>query len=323
LLPYNTDYYIRNFAAVDWNRDGFMDLLICVYWSPRVILVMTNDGQDSFGSTHEIVGNLSSCNFLKGLDFDSDGDVDLIVDTRYFERTGENSLEERTGSKNPLQIVVNHNQLILAVEDWDNDGDLDLLIARPFNYFDNEAIYKRHLILIEQLSDGTFREPVENPFRGIDWEWHKYTGGGRMYLADLNGDGLMDLWNVGSWMGGCDYVYEYPHVREDQVLVEHHISTNPTNPFLDLNLRGGEFHWVDWNEDGLMDLVSSGTQCNGAAGHGLSCFEATGASFQGPGPALRYFQGQEDGSLRENHSVFEDLDVGRSAFLQFGQRPNR
>lgn len=314
LLPYNTDYHIDNFAAVDWNRDGFMDLLICLYWSPHVILVMTNDGQDSFGSTHEIAGNLSSCNFLKGLDFDSDGDVDLIVDTRYFERTGDNSLEERTGSKNPLQIVVNHYQLweenqLWAVEDWDNDGDLDLLIARRFNFDAN----KRHLTLIEQLSDGTFREPVENPFRGINWEWWKYTGGGRMYLADLNGDGLMDLWNVGSWMYGCDYVSEYPHVREDQVLVEHHISTNPTNPFLDLNLRGDEFHWVDWNEDGLMDLISSRTRCNGVSGgygNDLSCLKITGMYHRNQEPAVRYFQGQEDGSLRENHSVFEDVDAG-------------
>jgi len=149
------------------------------------------NGQDSFGYSHEIVGNLSSCRFLKALDFDSDGDVDLIVDNRYFERieSGENSkVEERTGVKNPLHILESHH--LWAVEDWDGDGDSDLLVARS----DDAGLF-----LIEQLSDGSFREQVENPFRGLFSMQNRYTGPGRNYLADLDGDGLVNLWQMGSW----------------------------------------------------------------------------------------------------------------------------
>lgn len=308
----------HNFAAVDWNRDGFMDLLVCSGGMVRVMMNGGYDGQDSFGSTHEIAGNVSRCNFLKGLDFDSDGDVDLIVDTRYFERIGENSLEERTGAKNPLQIVAVGKQIsfqkeneLWAVEDWDNDGDVDLLITRRIN-FDQ---YTRHLFLIEQLSDGTFREAVENPFSGIKWTFSKYIYPGRIYLADLDGDGLMDLWQVQQQRDGrrCDHVSEHPHVRDQVLAVENHISRNPTNHFQDLYFLGDEFHRVDWNEDGLMDFVSSRTRCNGVYNQVSRAAE----------PAIRYFQGQEDGSLRENRGVFEDVDGGRSAFPQFVERLNR
>lgn len=271
------------------------------------------NGQDSFGYSHEIVGNLSSCRFLKALDFDSDGDVDLIVDNRYFERieSGENSkVEERTGVKNPLHILESHH--LGAVEDWDGDGDSDLLVARS----DDDGLF-----LIEQLSDGSFREPVENPFSGFFSMQNRYTGPGRNYLADLDGDGFVNLWQMGSW-DDCRYVYELVHVRLE-TLVEHSLSANPTNPFLDLDLQGDEVHWVDWNQDGLKDLLLSRAHCNGARAAELLWDEPRKCYTLGyeDGPAVRYFQGQEDGSLRQNLSAFEDV-AGWSAAEIWGLGQN-
>ena len=302
---------ICNFAAADWNKDGFTDLLIC---SEHAVFLMMNDGKDSFGFSQEIVGNVSSCEFLKALDFDSDGDVDLIVDSRYFERmgSGESDVEERIHQQNPLQILEEKNRL-WAVEDWDNDGDLDLLVRVTGE--DDEALF-----LIQQLSDGTFREQAENPFRGFFSLRSHYVGTGRNYLADLNGDGLLDLWQMGGPWDDCTFVDRRAR-SIDQVLVEHRISENPTNPFLQhLDLLGDEVHWVDWNLDGLMDLVLARAQCNGLGATELMSYSRRSCYTHSDGPAIRYFQGQADGSLKESKSVFHNVDAAGRVPLSLGSQ---
>lgn len=68
--------------------------------------------------------------------------------------------QQKSGAANPLQIVENGQ--LWAVEDWDNDGDLDLLVERLVGDGQGYAF-----IYLEQLSDGSFREPRENPFHGL------------------------------------------------------------------------------------------------------------------------------------------------------------
>ena len=91
-----------SFAAADWNRDGLIDLLIC---SRHMVLFIMNDG-DSFHFERNI-SKVSSCRYLKAVDFDSDGVLDLIVDNVYLERTSELSVDERIGRANPLKIQKN------------------------------------------------------------------------------------------------------------------------------------------------------------------------------------------------------------------------
>ena len=104
------------------------------------------------------------------------------------------------------------------------------------------------------------------------------------------------------------------------MLVEHRISANPTNPFLDLDLLGDEVHWVDWNQDGLKDLLLSRAQCNGVQAEELLWDEPRKCyTHAKDGPAVRYFQGQEDGSLKQNLSAFEDVDAGAAEIWGLGQ----
>ena len=92
------------------------------------------------------------------------------------------------------------------VEDFDNDGDLDLVVERSVSGGGGFFHY------IEQLSDGSFQELNENPFRGMSSVSNRYVGRGKNYLADLNGDGLLDLWQVTSWQD-CNFVYHNPHTH--------------------------------------------------------------------------------------------------------------
>ena len=74
---------------------------------------------------------------------------------------------------------------------------------------------------------------------------------------------------------------------------------------------GDEAHYVDWHQDGLMDLVLSRANCNGIdasdliglySGSGQKCY------WRGKEPAIRYFQGQEDGSLKPSFGVLDGID---------------
>ena len=93
--------------------------------------------------------------------------------------------------------------------------------------------------------------------------------------------------------------------------MEHTVSENPTHPFVDLDMLGDEVHLVDWNQDGLMDLILSRAHCNGVDAwdlvafslrRGQACYAHRNA------PAIRYFQGQDDGSLKETFGVFDHID---------------
>lgn len=115
LLNRSTESALDSFDAADWNKDGFLDLITC---SSGTVLLMSNDGFDRFPIELEIVKNLTSCGFLKAVDFDSDGDLDLIVDSCYFERVSDVHVEERHGGSNPLAILG--QDTLRAVEDWDS-----------------------------------------------------------------------------------------------------------------------------------------------------------------------------------------------------------
>lgn len=71
------------------------------------------NGEDGLLSSGEIARNISSCKFVKAIDFDLDGDLDLIVDHKYFERISDVQVEERQGARRePIQtgLPITSNQ---------------------------------------------------------------------------------------------------------------------------------------------------------------------------------------------------------------------
>ena len=155
---------------------------------------------------------------------------------------------------------------------------------------------------------------MDNPFEGMadHFAHNRYTDE-LLRIADLNSDGLLDVWYIGPW-NSCVYVRTMEH-RIDSALIEHSGSEiNPTHPFSDLDFKGEEAHVLDWNGDGLMDLVLSHADCNGLrvyqqfihghhGGPPEVCF-----SHRPEDGALRYFEGQSDGKLKQTLGIFEHID---------------
>ncbi|CAE8611404.1 unnamed protein product [Polarella glacialis] len=174
-------------VAVDWDGDGDIDLLVAIM---GIIQFFERNADAS------LVQRTGSSNPFDGIDhgthispfpvdWNGDGDIDLLGGTwdgriKFFERTADASLVERTGSSNPfVGIGVGSNAKPVAV-DWDGDGDIDLLVGNQdgrIQFFERTA----DASLIERTGSS-------NPFDGID------VGFDAAPLAvDWDGDGNIDL----------------------------------------------------------------------------------------------------------------------------------
>ncbi|CAE7381871.1 SCUBE1 [Symbiodinium necroappetens] len=221
---------IIDLAVVDWDGDRNLDLLLCseMDGSARISLLRHSElplmGAGVDDLTLLVGVNGSRCWGWQAVDFDEDGDVDLIVQQRYFERTSQAALVERAGQQSPISIFGGN---IKAIADIDGDGRLEVVMKGSS----------------ATQASATFDE--------------------RLFVADWNSDGLPDLMVVtlifrGNGNDGgtllCDMYVYYQHIVEADLL---HNSVMNTFEDVDLgrNPREKKLSLVDWNKDGSLDLL--------------------------------------------------------------------
>ena len=195
----NVDKSCKEIHLFDWNGDGFLDVL--TYCKGQFQLYQF-DGQnflevfgpfDNITSVHDRGYFHQPCGIAIS-DWDGDGDMDVIVasdsDGRvYYHEMMDGQFHEKSSqhSFSNIQLILettrNQEQAPqpLAV-DWDNDGDLDLILGAPdYRYF-------------ERLDNGSLSEwPREDsPFLflsvGFEDFFQKNQGAWRLIDCDLDGD---------------------------------------------------------------------------------------------------------------------------------------
>ena len=136
-------------------------------------------------------------------DLDGDGDLDLIAgnfdgELAYFENTGTASapaFTRRTGTANPLDSISAESHSAPELADLDGDGDFDLVLwgwYGAMDYYENTGTAANPVF--EARSDAG------DPLGGIN-----FTNQGKPSLADLDGDGDLDL--VVRDLRGTDFLY--------------------------------------------------------------------------------------------------------------------
>ena len=144
--------------------------------------------------------NGSACDLL-AVDFDEDGDVDVILGrdkyqptySRYFERISDGQIVERNENQNPLEFF---EEDIKVIADLDGDGQLEI-ITSWYSDFGNTLLTQRtYFRVFRRALDGSFVEAVDKPFLNMQYFSHVNDYRFDVFVADWNSDGLPDVLTV-------------------------------------------------------------------------------------------------------------------------------
>lgn len=215
--------YALGVSAGDYNHDGFSDLYVSTYGFNTLL---ANNGDGTFTDVSEIAGVRGQGEFGAGvtfLDVNNDGNLDLFVGNyvefdfnRHFElapkafpyspgpkdyppcrdrlflNRGDGSFEDISKSSGIADSAGPSMGVVAA--DFDDDGDIDIFVA-----CDGAAN------LLYQ-NDGTGKFTEEAIFVGAAFDMRGNANGGMgVDAADINGDGLIDLFVT-------DYSDQFPEV---------------------------------------------------------------------------------------------------------------
>jgi len=236
----------REYGSLEWgdfDNDGDLDLLATGCVSRCVVgdLSLYRNHNGSFVEVPLDISRHVSSGDARWADYDNDGDLDFAVSGATAGQGRRTSLVRNDFGNFVLDTSSDLNGLSNSALDWgdyDNDGDLDLLVIGENDEIDSVLEIYRNTSGVFQLSlsaslgvkDGT-----------ADW-------------VDYNGDGLLDIFVTG--INGQD-------VRS--MLFSHDgLSPNPGFTFVETsivaNVRLSSTDWGDYDNDGDLDLILTGCQ---------------------------------------------------------------
>jgi len=282
----------RGAACADFDNDGDLDLFVTDFSSPA--FVYENQGGMSFSGPGRSIGATGNIGGSWG-DFDNDGQLDIFVSDQ---TGGSAALYHNGGGGQFERTLLSGSSFSGAWADYDSDGDLDLFVARvapPYSEAKDD--------LYENLGDGTLNKVTAGPIPAapaaitFGGSWADYDndadldlfvarlGLNSLYENDGNGtfvEVASDVFtsNAGSsgaaW-GDFDndgfidlYVVNNEDSQQNNELyrnlgggsLKQTVSGSPAN-----DLGGSRMAcWVDYNNDGFLDLFVTNGQHGGARG---------------------------------------------------------
>ncbi len=192
ISPY-ANTYISSLAA-DYDNDGDLDIALTAQNNDIIIFKNNSNGAFSYSST---APGLGAALFKQG-DFDNDGDIDLVsYKDEIGASLGNTIVSVNDGSGNFIfrsqaysscgcPIEGDHISSALLVNDFDNDGDLDIAIEgkQLDGVADHSNCECSYFDIFKNAGDGTFA--------GVS-SVNALNYFGNAVSDDINGDGYNDL----------------------------------------------------------------------------------------------------------------------------------
>lgn len=228
----------------DYNNDGFADILLCGSTGSGIISKIYLNNK--VGSFYEQEGiklpgvDYSSCIWS---DLDNDEDLDILLTgytgsnyiTSIYRNDGKNSFVAQTGLSFPQ--ISNSS---VDVADYDNDGDLDILLTGNITNGSNfTKIFKNNGKL-------SFQDQTTITFTGLNNSSAKW--------GDIDNDGDMDILATGT-KDNIQYSKIYIN-KGDNTFIE---DTALAFPGVDY----GSVAWADYDNDNDLDLLLTGQSALG------------------------------------------------------------
>lgn len=242
-----TLYGVNNSSVAwgDYDNDGDLDILLTGGSSlGDVSKIYQNNGNNSFVEQTSIslagVGHSSAA----WGDYDNDGDLDIVLSgwtgtnytTKIYRNNGNNTFTEQTS----IALIGVENSSV-AWGDYDNDGDLDLMVTgNTTSMVGLSKIYRNN-------GNNTFTEQTSISLSNVYWSSSSW--------ADYDNDGDLDILLTGAVTGSSPISKIYRN--------------NGNNTFTEMSsitltgVGGSAAAWGDYNNDGNIDILLTGQSSSG------------------------------------------------------------
>ncbi|RLD58720.1 MAG: hypothetical protein DRJ05_07550 [Bacteroidetes bacterium] len=224
-------------SSADWgdfDLDGDLDLLICGNTESGPVTKLYENQFDSFVEYNQIVFPGLFYGTVEWGDLDNDGDLDILLLGTDDDNSGKSYLYENvTSGFNQINSGDLENVYYSSADwgDFDNDGDLDIVLIGK----DNNNPYSK---IYENTGDG-FTEIYPGSLLPIyhgDVDW-----------GDYDNDGDLDIVMTGSDPGLNSLIYENNGFGFQEVFVG-----------ALQNMDYGSADWADFDSDGDLDILLTG-----------------------------------------------------------------
>jgi len=220
----------------DYNNDGYLDIILTGVRPQLLTLVYKNNGDGTFAEQTSIPLPAIGYGDAKWGDYDSDGNLDLILIGadrfgKIYRNLGNNIFGKQTGISLPQMMDSQ-----CAWEDIDRDGDLDVLVTgRSFYDGKISRIYQNN-------GDNSFSEQTHYSLTGIE--------NGEGAFADMNSDGYPDLILTGDSLEWTSFTKIFKNMEGSNM-----VGQPETIP----HFMESRSAWGDADNDGDPDVVISGS----------------------------------------------------------------